>query len=329
MKVQDLDNIIKVENLNKKFIIYKRNSLFNREKIKINAVKNLNFEIKKGEILGFLGPNGSGKSTTIKMLTGILTPTSGNLYVNNLVPSKNRVKNAKTIGVVFGQKTSLWWDLTVEDNLKLLKEIYSITDICYNERYNYLNDLLNLEEIKDKQIRQLSLGQRMKADLAGALLHKPSILFLDEPTIGLDVVVKDKILKTLKKINENEMVTILLTTHDMKDVEYLCDNIVIINNGVMVYKDSLVNLKKIYGNEKVCICDLANTENLENLLKELKKSKIILEYKLNKNKLKIILENDIDKEKELVLKLFSNLQIKSIKFEEISIEEIIKKIYKN
>lgn len=328
MKVQD-HNIIEVENLTKEFITYKRKSLFNRKKEIVKVVNNINFKINRADILGFLGPNGSGKSTTIKMLTGILTPTSGKILVNNLIPTENRVENAKTIGVVFGQKTSLWWDLNVEDNLKLLKEIYEIGNEDFEKRYAYLDELLNLEEIKDKQIRQLSLGQRMKADLAGALLHKPSILFLDEPTIGLDVVIKDKILKALKKINRDEKVTILLTTHDMRDVEYLCNNIVIINKGEVIYKDSLENLKKIYRNEKVCICELIEISNAEEIVKDLVNQKIILEYKLEKNKLRMILENDINKEKTLILKLFNELKIENIKFEEVSIEKIIKHIYEN
>lgn len=326
MKAQDL-SIIRVENLVKEFTIYKRISLFNREKIKTKVVKEISFEIKKGEILGFLGPNGSGKSTTIKMLTGILTPTSGNILVNGLVPVDNRVENAKTIGVVFGQKTSLWWDLSVEDNLKLLKEIYFINNENYKKRYKYLDELLNLEEIKDKQIRQLSLGQRMKADLAGALLHKPTILFLDEPTIGLDVVIKDKILKALKKINKDENVTILLTTHDMRDVEYLCNNIVVINNGEVIYKNSLEKLKKIYAKDKVCICNLINIFNIEDVMNKLILDKTIKEYKLEKNNLRIILENNIEREKELILKLFNELEIENIKFEEISIDKIVKRIY--
>lgn len=328
MKVQD-HSIIKVENLTKEFVIYKRKSLFKREKIVSEVVSKLNFEIKQGEILGFLGPNGSGKSTTIKMLSGILTPTSGVCYVNNLIPTEKRIENAKSIGVVFGQKTSLWWDLTVDDNLKLLKEIYEIGDKIFENRYKYLNEILGIEEIKDKQVRQLSLGQRMKADLAGALLHSPKILFLDEPTIGLDIVIKEKILKALKKINNDENVTILLTTHDMRDVEYLCNKIVIINRGKIIYKDSLLNLKKIYGDEKVCICDIVDIENVEKIMENLIIENLVKEYELEGNNLKIIIKNNIEKEKILIFKLFSEFQIENIRFEEISIDKIVKKIYES
>lgn len=328
MKAQDR-NIIKLENLTKEFISYKRKSLFRREKIATEVVSKLNFEIKEGEILAFLGPNGSGKSTTIKMLTGILTPSSGICLVNNIIPYENRVENASNIGVVFGQKTSLWWDLTVEDNLKLLKEIYSIDEEEFEKRYKYLNDILKLEEIKYKQIRQLSLGQRMKSDLAGALLHRPKILFLDEPTIGLDVIAKDRILKALKKINKEENVTILLTTHDMRDVEYLCNRIVIINEGKLIYQDNIENLKKVYGNEKVCICELLDLENIEEKLKNYISNSLIKKYKLEGNSLKIIFENEIRIEKELITKLFQEFEINNIKFDEISIDEIVKKLVHN
>lgn len=250
MKAQD-HRIIEVNDLTKKFTTYKRIGIFKREKSEKEVVKHLSFNVKKGEIVGFLGPNGAGKSTTIKMLTGILTPTSGDCLVNGFSPIKNRKQNAYNLGVVFGQRTQLWWDLSVWDNLCLLKEIYRLTNEGFEKRYEYLNGILNLDEIKYSQIRSLSLGQRMKADIAAALLHSPKILFLDEPTIGLDVVIKDKILKSLKKINKDEGVTILLTTHDMRDVEYLCNRAIIINYGEIIYDDSLEKLKEYYGNDKV------------------------------------------------------------------------------
>lgn len=240
MKVQ-AHNIIEVKDICKNFVTYKRKSIFKREKIVKEVVKNINFVINEGEIVGFLGPNGAGKSTTIKMLTGILTPSSGTCLVNQKDSIKHRRENSYNIGVVFGQRTQLWWDLSVWDNLCLLKEIYGLTKENFNKRYEYLNEILNLEDIKHSQVRSLSLGQRMKADLAGALLHSPKILFLDEPTIGLDVVIKDKILKTLKKINKDENVTILLTTHDMRDIEYLCERVIIINYGEIIYDNSLKN----------------------------------------------------------------------------------------
>ena len=287
MKAQD-HRIIEVNDLTKKFTTYKRIGIFKREKSEKEVVKHLSFNVKKGEIVGFLGPNGAGKSTTIKMLTGILTPTSGDCLVNGFSPIKNRKQNAYNLGVVFGQRTQLWWDLSVWDNLCLLKEIYRLTNEGFEKRYEYLNGILNLDEIKYSQIRSLSLGQRMKADIAGALLHSPKILFLDEPTIGLDVVIKDKILKSLKKINKDEGVTILLTTHDMRDVEYLCNRAIIINYGEIIYDDSLEKLKEYYGNDKLIKLTLRNVENIENTMGTMKD--LVKAYSIENNILKLTIK---------------------------------------
>jgi hypothetical protein len=324
MKAQD-HRIIEVNDLTKKFTTYKRIGIFKREKSEKEVVKHLSFNVKKGEIVGFLGPNGAGKSTTIKMLTGILTPTSGDCLVNGFSPIKNRKQNAYNLGVVFGQRTQLWWDLSVWDNLCLLKEIYRLTNEGFEKRYEYLNGILNLDEIKYSQIRSLSLGQRMKADIAGALLHSPKILFLDEPTIGLDVVIKDKILKSLKKINKDEGVTILLTTHDMRDVEYLCNRAIIINYGEIIYDDSLEKLKEYYGNDKLIKLTLRNVENIENTMETMKD--LVKSYSLENNILKLTIKKDIQIEKKVISKVFQAIDIDEIRFEEVNIDKIIKKIY--
>lgn len=324
MKAQD-HRIIEVNNLTKKFTTYKRIGIFKREKSEKEVVKHLSFNVKKGEIVGFLGPNGAGKSTTIKMLTGILTPTSGDCLVNGFSPIKNRKQNAYNLGVVFGQRTQLWWDLSVWDNLCLLKEIYRLTNEGFEKRYEYLNGILNLDEIKYSQIRSLSLGQRMKADIAGALLHSPKILFLDEPTIGLDVVIKDKILKSLKKINKDEGVTILLTTHDMRDVEYLCNRAIIINYGEIIYDDSLEKLKEYYGNDKLIKLTLRNVENIENTMETMKD--LVKAYSIENNILKLTIKKDIQIEKKVLSKVFQAIDIDEIRFEEVNIDKIIKKIY--
>lgn len=324
MKAQD-HRIIEVNDLTKKFTTYKRIGIFKREKSEKEVVKHLSFNVKKGEIVGFLGPNGAGKSTTIKMLTGILTPTSGNCLVNGFSPIKNRKQNAYNLGVVFGQRTQLWWDLSVWDNLCLLKEIYRLTNEGFEKRYEYLNGILNLDEIKYSQIRSLSLGQRMKADIAAALLHSPKILFLDEPTIGLDVVIKDKILKSLKKINKDEGVTILLTTHDMRDVEYLCNRAIIINYGEIIYDDSLEKLKEYYGNDKLIKLTLRNVENIENTMETMKD--LVKSYSLENNILKLTIKKDIQIEKKVLSKVFQAIDIDEIRFEEVNIDKIIKKIY--
>lgn len=324
MKAQD-HRIIEVNDLTKKFTTYKRIGIFKREKSEKEVVKHLSFNVKKGEIVGFLGPNGAGKSTTIKMLTGILTPTSGDCLVNGFSPIKNRKQNAYNLGVVFGQRTQLWWDLSVWDNLCLLKEIYRLTNEGFEKRYEYLNEILNLDEIKYSQIRSLSLGQRMKADIAGALLHSPKILFLDEPTIGLDVVIKDKILKSLKKINKDEGVTILLTTHDMRDVEYLCNRAIIINYGEIIYDDSLEKLKEYYGNDKLIKLTLRNVEDIKNTMETMKD--LVKSYSLENNILKLTIKKDIQIEKKVLSKVFQAIDIDEIRFEEVNIDKIIKKIY--
>lgn len=324
MKAQD-HRIIEVNDLTKKFTTYKRIGIFKREKSEKEVVKHLSFNVKKGEIVGFLGPNGAGKSTTIKMLTGILTPTSGDCLVNGFSPIKNRKQNAYNLGVVFGQRTQLWWDLSVWDNLCLLKEIYRLTNEGFKKRYEYLNEILNLDEIKYSQIRSLSLGQRMKADIAGALLHSPKILFLDEPTIGLDVVIKDKILKSLKKINKDEGVTILLTTHDMRDVEYLCNRAIIINYGEIIYDDSLEKLKEYYGNDKLIKLTLRNVEDIKNTMETMKD--LVKSYSIENNILKLTIKKDIQIEKKVLSKVFQAIDIDEIRFEEVNIDKIIKKIY--
>lgn len=324
MKAQD-HRIIEVNDLTKKFTTYKRIGIFKREKSEKEVVKHISFNVKKGEIVGFLGPNGAGKSTTIKMLTGILTPTSGDCLVNGFSPIKNRKQNAYNLGVVFGQRTQLWWDLSVWDNLCLLKEIYRLTNEGFEKRYEYLNGILNLDEIKYSQIRSLSLGQRMKADIAGALLHSPKILFLDEPTIGLDVVIKDKILKSLKKINKDEGVTILLTTHDMRDVEYLCNRAIIINYGEIIYDDSLEKLKEYYGNDKLIKLTLRNVGDIKNTMETMKD--LVKSYRIENNILKLTIKKDIQIEKKVLSKVFQAIDIDEIRFEEVNIDKIIKKIY--
>lgn len=324
MKAQD-HRIIEVNDLTKKFTTYKRIGIFKREKSEKEVVKHISFNVKKGEIVGFLGPNGAGKSTTIKMLTGILTPTSGDCLVNGFSPIKNRKQNAYNLGVVFGQRTQLWWDLSVWDNLCLLKEIYRLTNEGFEKRYEYLNGILNLDEIKYSQIRSLSLGQRMKADIAGALLHSPKILFLDEPTIDLDVVIKDKILKSLKKINKDEGVTILLTTHDMRDVEYLCNRAIIINYGEIIYDDSLEKLKEYYGNDKLIKLTLRNVGDIKNTMETMKD--LVKSYSLENNILKLTIKKDIQIEKKVLSKVFQAIDIDEIRFEEVNIDKIIKKIY--
>ncbi|SFL76710.1 ABC-2 type transport system ATP-binding protein [Paenibacillus sp. 1_12] len=209
----------------------------------VEAVKDISFEIPKGEFVGYIGPNGAGKSTTIKMLCGILHPTSGEVTINGRSPQKNRMELVRQLGVVFGQRTQLWWDLPVKDSFEILAAMYKIGKPAYARQLAKLSEVLNLQEFLDTPVRKLSLGQRMRADLAASLLHDPDLLFLDEPTIGLDVLAKKQIREHLRLLNRELNKTILLTTHDMDDIEQLCSRVIVINQGQAIYDGTLQQLR--------------------------------------------------------------------------------------
>lgn len=250
--------IIKVEHLTKEFKKIKRregrfavlHDLIHREYLTKKAVDNINFVVNQGEILGYIGPNGAGKSTTIKMLSGILVPTKGHIEVYGLVPHKKRREYSRHIGVVFGQRTQLWWDIPVIETFKLFKDMYRIPTTKFNRNLELFNEVLDIGSFIDTPVRQLSLGQRMRADLCAALLHDPEILFLDEPTIGLDVVVKEKIRDFIKNINIEFRTTVILTTHDMPDIEKLCSRVMVIDDGKIMYDGSVKELKNYYGKQE-------------------------------------------------------------------------------
>lgn len=240
--------MIHCSNLTKDYKSFKKTGWLKLRRSKsaevFRAVDNITFDISAGEIVGYIGPNGAGKSTTIKMMCGILTPTSGELTVNGLVPYKNRQKNARQIGVIFGQKSQLWWDLPITSSLKLYQKMYEIPDDVYHERYMQLCDMLELDEFADRPVRTLSLGQRMRGELAAAVLHRPPVLILDEPTIGMDVVVKERIRAFLKALNRAYGTTILLTTHDMTDIEKVCARAIMINKGRKLFDGTLEALRQ-------------------------------------------------------------------------------------
>lgn len=247
--------LIEVKNLKKEFkkpvrkegVIGYIKSLFSRKYTSLYAVNDVSFSIDQGEIVGYIGANGAGKSTTVKMMCGILHPTSGSVTINNKDILKYRKQINKEIGVVFGQKTQLWWDIPLIETFKILKSIYEITDEDYNERFKFLCDLLDLNDFLDQNVRSLSLGQRMRADLAAALIHNPKVIYLDEPTIGLDVVVKESVRKAIKEINKKYGTTIILTTHDLNDIEELCSRIIIIDKGKKIYDGEIEGVKEKYG----------------------------------------------------------------------------------
>ena len=240
--------MIHCSNLTKDYKSFKKTGKLKLRRSKsaevFRAVDNITFDIGAGEVVGYIGPNGAGKSTTIKMMCGILTPTSGELTVNGLVPYKNRQKNARQIGVIFGQKSQLWWDLPITSSLKLYQKMYELPDDVYHERYMQLCDMLELDEFADRPVRTLSLGQRMRGELAAAVLHRPPVLILDEPTIGMDVVVKERIRAFLKELNRAYGTTILLTTHDMTDIEKVCARAIMINKGKKLFDGTLEALRQ-------------------------------------------------------------------------------------
>src|SRR5215470_17906382 len=260
--------IIRVEGLNKTFCVSKRRkgllgglrSVVDPEVRVVHAVQDLSLNVERGEMIGLVGPNGAGKSTTIKMLTGILVPSSGTMRVAGFDPVQQRRELASRIGVVFGQRSQLWWDLPLIDSLRLLRHLYRVPEARHNANLASLRALLELDEFIDTPVRQLSLGQRMRGDLAAALLHDPEILYLDEPTIGLDVVAKARIREFLLAINAERNVTVLLTTHDMDDVEMLCPRMVIIDHGRKLYDGATAAIRERFGTERTLIAVLDPAE---------------------------------------------------------------------
>ena len=257
--------MIEVDNLTKTFKVYHHRkgffgsfvNLFSRKHRIVRAVDGVSFTVKRGEIIGYLGPNGAGKSTTIKMLTGILVPTSGSVTVNDYIPHRQRKENAKRIGVVFGQRSHLWFDLPVRESFELLQRIYRIPQAQYRHNVEMFDDLLDLSDFFQIPVRQLSLGQRMRADIAAALLHNPDVLFLDEPTIGLDVVAKARIRQFIQKINAERQVTVVLTTHDLDDVEKLCKRVILIDNARLCFDGELATLRRLLSTERLLSVDYA------------------------------------------------------------------------
>lgn len=330
--------MIKVCNLTKEFKTNKKypgfkgaiKSLFSTEYTVTSAVDNMNFEIEEGEVVGYIGSNGAGKSTTIKMMTGILTPTSGKVEVNGIIPYENRTENAMNIGVVFGQRTQLWWDLPLSETFSLLRDIYSVSSEDFKERMKFFNEVLEIDEFMLRPVRTLSLGQRMRADLAASLIHNPKILYLDEPTIGLDVVVKEKVRNAIKQINKKYNTTVILTTHDLEDIEELCDRIIIIYKGVKIYDGSLTEIKEKYGymtnvsilikknelEDKININSYFNLDNNDLNLSD-EDGKINITF--NKNKIS---------QMEIIQYFMENYILQDFSVKETSIDDIIKKIYR-
>lgn len=321
-------SFIKVDNISKSFKVTTRNSgvksalksFFKREYVVVHAVKNISFEIEKGEIVGYIGPNGAGKSTTIKMLSGILLPTAGNIEVMELNPFKDRKKYVSKIGVVFGQRSQLSWDIPAEDTFDLLRDIYKLNNSEYQQTKRELVSLLDIEEVIKKPVRSLSLGQRMRCEIAASLLHKPEILFLDEPTIGLDTTSKRIVREFIKKLNKQQQTTIILTTHDMYDIEALAKRIILIGRGEILYNGTLNNLKKKYGSYK-SITIYTKEKIIINKMKG-----IINKTKID-NKYNFIIDSNILSISKFINYLTKNYSLDDIEIDNENIDDVILKLY--
>jgi ABC-2 type transport system ATP-binding protein len=322
--------IIEVKGLRKEFQIAKRKegafgavrSLFSREFTTKVAVNNVSFAIEPGELVGYIGPNGAGKSTTIKMLTGILVPSGGEVRVRGLVPYEKRVENARQIGVVFGQRTQLWWDLPTIESFELLQHIYKVPAATYQRNMDRFKGLLGLEEFLQTPVRQLSLGQRMRADLAAALLHDPQILYLDEPTIGLDVVAKEKIREFIKEINRERGVTVILTTHDMQDIEKICERMILIDKGTVIYDGPVAQIKERFGKARTLVVDLEpNGFGTELAVAGAE------QVKQEGNRFWLRFNRDEVSASQLIARVSEHYAIRDLTVEEPEIEGIISRIY--
>lgn len=323
-------DIIQVKDLSKEYKIVRRDSgiknafksFIKREYRIVRAVDKVSFSIKKGEIVGYIGPNGAGKSTTIKMLSGILKPDEGIINIMGMDPTVDRIKYVKEIGVVFGQKSQLWWDIPAEDSFDLLKDIYKIPDDEYEKNKQELIKILHLEEIIKSPVRQLSLGERMKCELVASLLHSPKILFLDEPTIGLDAISKVIVRDFIKKINKLRKITVILTTHDMADIESLTDRLIMIGHGKKLYDGSVKDIKKKYSNEKIVEViyeGILKDKIVNDKIDILEESQGLIRMKIDTRKIMV---------SDIVRKYSEVCEIKDINVIETGIDDIIYKLYK-
>lgn len=319
--------IIEVKNLSKIYEYYKKQpglvnslkSLFHREKLFTEAVKNISFTINEGELIGFLGPNGAGKTTTLKMLSGIIYPTGGAASVLGFTPSRRQTAFQKQFALVMGQKNQLWWDLPAMESFILNKEIYEVPDAKFRSTLEELTTLLEIKDILEIPVRKLSLGQRMKCELTAALLHKPRVLFLDEPTIGLDVVSQKNIREFLKKYNRETKTTIILTSHYMEDVEALCDRVVIINHGTLVYDGLLAELLNRYVSEKML--EITFTKPVDR--SELAAIGTVKEYSPER----VVLSVPKNKTKQTATAILNTLPVDDVLISEVPIDDVIRKIF--
>lgn len=320
IEVKDLVKTYKIIKKEDGLIGYFKNLVKPKYK-EFKAVKGINFSIEEGELVGYIGENGAGKSTTIKMLTGLLTPTSGKVVVNGIVPNEKRMQNNRNIGAVFGQKTQLWWDLPVIESFRLIKKMYKIPENEYRKNLKRFTEILDLEELLEKQVKNLSLGQKMRCEIAATFLHNPKIVYLDEPTIGLDVFVKENIRKFIKDINKEKNTTVILTTHDLKDIEDVCNRIILLDKGQIIYDGSKQKFKDTYG--QYTVADLIIKDKKEdiklNLAEILEQTESKLKIKFSHNETTIV---------KIMEEISKFCTIEDIHMREAELEDILKEIYK-
>jgi len=335
-----MENLIHLENVSKHFKALNRREglggafldLFSRNYRYIKAVDGVNLDIGRGEIVGFVGPNGAGKSTTIKMMTGVLTPTAGDISINGMSPFRDRIKFVRGIGVVFGQRTQLWWELPVRESFKLLKEVFQIPDGVYRANIERFEDLVHLQDLYGQQVRNLSLGQRMLCDIAASFLHDPSIIFLDEPTIGLDVAVKGQIRKLIRSLNEDKKTTILLTTHDIGDIEALCRRIVMIDKGRIIYDGATESFNKMFGSYRTLklLCRENQGALMQELLPGVKNVFDISSVDMSEAEslwYEITIDQDKTNLSDVLSWALNTLPVRDVKIQEIKTESVIAKVY--
>ncbi len=322
--------LIEVENIVKEFKVIKKKkgvkgsvaALFKPEKFTVRAVDDISFEIEEGDIVGYIGPNGAGKSTTVKMLTGILYPTSGSIRIGGISPQHDRKSVVRKLGVVFGQRTQLYWDLRLGETFELLKRVYNVENSKYEENLRLMNEVLNINEFMNIPVRQLSLGQRMRGDLAAAMIHSPSILFLDEPTIGLDIEVKHSIRRLITEINRQQGVTVILTTHDLDDVEQLCKRLIVINHGKIAEDGPLQDIIDRMAPYRILAIELAKPQfDLFHPSAEVIRNKDLqVWFRFDKNKISA---------SDLIYDLSKVYAIRDLSVKEPDIEDMIREIYGN
>jgi ABC-2 type transport system ATP-binding protein len=328
--------IIQVTSLSKTFRTLKRKpgfvgairNLFSTDYEEIKAVDNVSFEIAPGELVGYIGPNGAGKSTTIKMLTGILHPTAGEVVVDGLVPQQERVRNSKKIGVIFGQRGQLMWDIPASDSFELMRKMYAIPKARYESNLQQFIELLALDEFLERPVRQLSLGQRMRCELVATLLHDPKIVYLDEPTIGMDVVAKERIREFILHLSQERGTTIILTTHDISDIERLCQRVIIIDKGHLIYDGTLAEIKRQYGRLRRVVFSLANGMQPDGLTASLEPLGSSLQAQTQENGNVVVSFDPQQVAASTVTRhIVNNYPVSDLAVEEANLEAIIREIY--